>query len=104
MSKNINIEKQEIIKLSDRIQVKIFYEYQDTICLPSSRVTRKNEELRCIFTIQNQNWKPEIKVNLETGQVNTSSFSFELIHFQEDLKTIFDYVSKLKFEKNIFNY
>lgn len=97
MSKNINIEKQEIIKLSDRIQVKIFYEYQDTI-------TRKNEELRCIFTIQNQNWKPEIKVNLETGQVNTSSFSFELIHFQEDLKTIFDYVSKLKFEKNIFNY
>lgn len=94
---NINIEKQEIVKLSDRIQVKIIYEYQDTI-------TRKNEELRYIFTIENQNWRPEIKVNLETGQVNTSSFSFELIHFQNDLKTIFDYISKLKFEKNIFNY
>ena len=94
---NTNIEKQEILKLNNRIEVKVIYRYEDNII-------GKREEFLFIFTIENQKWKQEIKVDIETGEVKTSSFSFELLHFQEDLKTIFDYISGLKFKKNIFNY
>ena len=97
MSNNINIEKKEILKLNDRIQVKVIYRYEDNII-------GKREEFLFIFTIENQKWKQEIKVDIETGEVDTSIFSFELLHFQEDLKTIFDYISGFKFKKNMFNY
>lgn len=95
MSNNTNIEKQHILKLNDRIQVKVIYRYEDNII-------GKREEFLFIFTIENQKRRPEIKVDIETGEVETSLFSFELLHFQEDLKTIFDYISGLKFKKNIF--
>ena len=94
---NTNIEKEKILKLNDRIQVKVIYRYEDNII-------GKREEFLFIFTIENQKRRPEIKVDIETGEVDTSLFSFELLHFQEDLKTIFDYISGLKFKKNIFNY
>ena len=97
MSNNTRIEKEKILKLNDRIQVKVIYRYEDNII-------GKREEFLFIFTIENQKWRPEIKVDIETGEVKTSIFSFELLHFQEDLKTIFDYISGLKFKKNIFNY
>lgn len=96
MSNNTNIEKEKILKLNDRIQVKVIYRYEDNII-------GKREEFLFIFTIENQKRRPEIKVDIETGKVETSLFSFELLHFQEDLKTIFDYISGLRFERNIFN-
>ncbi len=97
MLNNTHIEKEKILKLNDRIQVKIIYRYEDNII-------GKREEFLFIFTIENQKRRPEIKVDIETGEVETSLFSFELVHFQEDLKAIYDYISGLKFKKNIFNY
>ena len=97
MSNNTNIEKEKILKLNDRIEVKVIYRYEDNII-------GKREEFLFIFTIENQKRRPEIKVDIETGEVETLSFSFELLHFQDDLKTIYDYISGLKFKKNIFNY
>ena len=94
---NTNIEKEKILKLNDRIEVKVIYRYEDNII-------GKREEFLFIFTIENQKRRPEIKVDIETGEVETLSFSFELLHFQDDLKTIYDYISGLKFKKNIFNY
>lgn len=96
MSNKIHIEKEKILKLNDRIQVKVIYRYEDNII-------GKREEFIFIFTIENQKWRPEIKVDIETGEVETSLFSFELLHFKEDFKAIYDYISSLRFERNIFN-
>lgn len=91
------IQKKDIIKLNDRIEVKVIYQYEDT-------VIGKRDEFLYIFTIENQKWPVEIKVDIESGKVKTSAFSFDLLHFQDDLKTIFDFISSKTFEKNIFNY
>ena len=96
MSNNTNIEKEKILKLNDRIQVKVIYRYEDNII-------GKREEFLFIFTIENRKWRPEIKVDIETGEVKTSLFFFELLHFKEDFKAIYDYISSLRFERNIFN-
>lgn len=97
MSNKIIIHKERISKLNDRIQVRIFYQYEDNIL-------GKRDEFLYIFTIENQKWPVEIKVDIESGKVQTSAFSFDLLHFQDDLKTIFDFISSKTFEKNIFNY
>lgn len=97
MSNKIHIHKQDIIKLNDRIEVKVIYQYEDNIL-------GKRDEFLYIFTIENQKWPVEIKVDIESGEVKTSAFSFELIHFQDDLKAILDFLSSKKFEKNIFGY
>lgn len=96
MSNNIHIEKEKIFKLNDRIQVKFIYRYEDNIIW-------KRDEFLFIFTIENQKWSPEIKVDIESGKVETTAFSFEILHFEEDFKTIYDYISSLKFERNMFN-
>jgi len=97
MSNKIIIHKERISKLNDRIQVKIFYQYGDNIL-------GKKDEFLYIFTIENQKWPVEIKVDIESGEVKISAFSLELLHFEDDLKTIFDFFSSKTFEKNIFNY
>lgn len=97
MSNKIIIKREEISKLNDRIRVKIIYRYEDTIM-------GKIDEFLYIFTIENQKWPVEIKVDIESGEVKTSAFSLELSYFQDDLKTIFDFISSKKFEKNLFNY
>ena len=96
MSNKIIIHKERISKLNDRIQVRIFYQYEDNII-------GKRDEFLYIFTIENQKWPVEIKVDIESGEVKISAFSFELLHFKEDFKTIYDYISGLKFERNMFN-
>lgn len=97
MSKQIHIEKEKIFKLNDRIQVKFIYRYEDNIIW-------KRDEFLYIFTIENQKWPVEIKVDIESGEVKISAFSLELLHFEDDLKTIFDFFSSKTFKKNIFNY
>ena len=96
----IEIHKEEIIDLSERIQVKVIYEYRDNIIL-------NKETLRYEFKIQNQDWRPEIKIDLKTGVVSTSSFYFDLLTFNQDLKTIADYYATLDLSeenlKKVFN-
>ena len=97
MSNKIIIHKGRISKLNDRIQVIIFYQYEDNIL-------GKKDEFLYIFTIENQKWPVEISVDIESGEVKISAFSLELLHFKDDLKTIFDFFSSKTFKKNIFNY
>ena len=104
----IEIHKEEIIDLSERIQVKVIYEYRDSIIL-------NKETLHYEFKIKGQNWRPKIKIDLKTGVVSTSSFYFDLSTsfyfdlstFNKDFKTIADYYATLDLSeenlKKIFN-
>lgn len=86
--KYIDIQKEEILDLSERVQVKVIYTYEKNLI-------REEEILRYEFKIQGQDWKPEIKINLKNKQVSTSTFSFDLSTFNQDFKTIADYYASL---------
>ena len=96
----IEIHKEEIIDLSERVQVKVIYSYQNNII-------REQETLRYEFQIKDQDWRPKIKIDLKTGAVSTSSFYFDLSTFNKDLKTIADYYATLDLSeenlKKVFN-
>lgn len=93
--KTIDIHKEEILDLSERVQVKVIYSYQNNII-------REQETLRYEFQIKDQDWRPEIKINLKTKEVSTTSFYFDLSNFNQDLKTIADYYASIDFsEENL---
>lgn len=97
MTENIiDIHREEILDLSERVQVKVIYNYQENLI-------REQEILRYEFKIKGQNWKFEIRINLKNKQVSTTNFYFDLATFNQDFKTIADYYASLDLSEENLN-